>query len=87
MTVDDKDIRLCKYGILRDEGEENPKVSKFSYRYRKNFLLCWKKAVARKPCAKGILRFEREHSISLDRGLRDKLFHVRERERERERES
>ena len=40
--------------------------------------------MARKPSAKGILRIEREHSISLDRGLRDKLFHVRETERERE---
>ena len=43
MTVDDKDIRLCKYEILRDEGEENPKVSKFSYRYRKNFCCVGKK--------------------------------------------
>ena len=68
MTVDDKDIRLCKYEILRDEGEENPKVSKFSYRYRKNFLLCWKKAVARKPCAKGMIRMERNKKYNLTEG-------------------
>ena len=68
MTVDDKDIRLCKYVILRDEGEENPKVSKFSYRYRKNFLLCWKKAVARKPCAKGMIRMERNIKYNLTEG-------------------
>ena len=68
MTVDDKDIRLCKYEILRDEGEENPKVSKFSYRYRKNFLLCWKKAVARKPCAKGMIRMERNIKYNLTEG-------------------
>ena len=85
MTVDDKDIRLHKYEIyvMMEKGIQRY-VSLVTVT---EFFVCWKKIVARKPCAKGILRIEREHSISLDRGLRDKLFNVRERERERERES
>ena len=63
MTVDDKDIRLCKYEILRDEGEENPKVSKFSYRYRKNFLLCWKKSCGEKTVCKRHDTNGKEHKI------------------------
>ena len=62
MTVDDKDIRLCKYVILRDEGEENPKVSKFSYRYRKIFFVleksCGEKTVCKRHDTNG-----KEHKI------------------------
>ena len=81
MTVDDKDIRLHKYEIyvMMEKGIQRY-VSLVTVT---EFFVCWKKIVARKPCAKGILRIEREQSISLDRGLKDKLFNVRE-ERERE---